>query len=308
MVAYIARLKSGGYTDSDVKAFYIDKRFDFGPFIREVGDFIAHPVRDKGDSFDAAIGIYSQFAFFQKYQGKDKTSLECIGDCEWWLKPYLDRKVESYTPMEIKKNLKMSKPELTKRINSWFPSKGRFPKRVEAINPFEFYDIVGFFCKLMGVNAAFQASQVKAELKGALGANGLASVDSDDFLIATATILNGAKVDLAEGVTASISIGVTKQRHTRVPGGDPELLASGGYHAITHPDGPLEIMIQTQTPKEHKLVDVGATLLDTEIDTEPYFDRSLIHYPYPRLPQLNLKQDLQFDSRATPKVQAVKGI
>ncbi|WP_158963876.1 hypothetical protein [Chachezhania sediminis] len=303
-MAYLARLKSGNYTDSDIKAFYIEKRYDFGPFIREVGDFIAHPKRNKGGSFDAAIGIYSQVAFFQRYQGKDKKPLEPIGDCEWWLKPYLDRKVECYPPTVLKDKLKMSKSELKKKINSWFPCKERFPKRIEALNPFEFYDVVNFFCRLMGNNAAFQAGKVKNELKKALKENGIASINIDDFLIGTATILNGMKVELAEGVTANISIGVSKQRHTRVSGGAPELLASGGYLAITHPDGPLEISIQTETPKEHNLVDVGTILLDTEIDTERYFDRSLIHYPHPQLPQLNLKQDLQFVSSATPNVTA----
>lgn len=303
-MAYLTRLNSGNYTDSDIKAFYIEKRFDFGPFIREVGDFIAHPVRDKGNSFDAAIGVYSQLCFFQKYQGTNKKTLEFTGNCEWWLKPYLERKVEFYKPSELKKNLKMSKVELKKKINSWFPSKEPFPKKIEALNPFEFYDVVSFFSGLIGVNAAFQAEKVKRELREAFKISGLTSVSVDDFLIGTATILNGRKVELAEGVVARVSIGVSKKRHTRVEGGDPEFLASGGYLAIMHPDGPLEITIHTETPKEHNLIDVSITLLDTEIDTEPYFDRSLIHYPHPESPQLDLKQNLQFVSNATPKVMA----
>ncbi len=304
MVAYVARLASGSYTDSDVKAFYIDKRFDFGPFIREVGDFIAHPKRDKGNSFDVAIRHYSQLAMFQRYQGTDKTPLNPIGDCEWWLKRYLNQKLESYPPLELKKYLEMSKSDLKRKINSWFPSKERFPKRIEALNPFEFIDIVNFFAKQMELNPAFQADKVKAELKDALRVTGLASVCTDDFLMATATLLNGAKVKLAEGVSASISIGVTEQRCTKVPVGDPKLLASGGVPAIIHPDGPLEIMITTDTPKGHNLVDVTATLLNTEIDTEPYIDRSLIRRSHGQSPQLSLKQNLQFNSRATPKITA----
>ncbi|MFC3141103.1 hypothetical protein [Psychromarinibacter halotolerans] len=303
-MAHLARLKSGKYTDSDIKAFYIDKRYEFGPFIREVGDFIAHPKRNKGDSFDAAIGTYSQVAFLQRYLGEDKELLEPIGYCEWWLKPYLNRKVEFYPPSLLKNKLKMSKPELKNKINSWFPSKERFPKRIEALNPFEFYDILNFFGKSMNVNAAFQAGKVKNELRKALKDTGLEKLNIDDFLIGTATILNGMKVELAEGVTAKISIGVRKQRQTIISGDAPEILANGGHIAISHPDGPLEIWIQTETPREHKLVDVGTILLDTEIDTEPYFDRSLVHYPQPRSPQLNLKQDLQFVSSAKPNVTA----
>lgn len=303
-MAYLTRLNSGNYTDSDIKAFYIEKRFDFGPFIREVGDFIAHPIRDKGNSFDAVIGVYSQVAFFQKYQGTDREALEFTGDCEWWLKPYLERKVEYYSPAKLKKNLNMSKVELKRKINSWFPSREPFPKKIEAPNPFEFYDVVNFFSGLIGVNAAFQAGKVKKELKEAFKSSGLNSANVDDFLIGTATILNGRKVELAEGVAAVVSIGVNKQRHTRVAGGNPELLASGGYLAVTHPDGPLEITIHTESPKAHNLVDISITLLDTEIDTEPYFDRSLIHYQHPEFPQLDLNKSLQFVSSATPKVTA----
>ena len=81
-LSYISRLKHGRYTESDVAQFYIQARFDHGPFIREVGDFIAHPRRDKGLSFDAIIGVYSQLAFFQRYQGKVALPLDPVGSCE----------------------------------------------------------------------------------------------------------------------------------------------------------------------------------------------------------------------------------
>ena len=301
-MAYRSRLRSGTYTDSDIKAFYIENRYEFGPFIREVGDFVAHPTRDKGDSFDAAIGIYSQVAFYQRYQGKAQKPLNPIGECEWWLKPYFARKVEILPPRMLKKALGMSKSELKKKINSWFPCKERFPKTIEALNPFELSDVVNFFSRTINNNAAFQAGEVKGELKKALKAIAVESVCVDDFLVGTATILNGMKVELAEGVIASVSIRVGNQRYTKVPVGDLEPFPRRSDIVVIHPDGPLEITIQTKSPKEHNLVDVSTPLLNTEIDTESYFDRSLIHYPHPKSPQLNLEQELQFASDATPKV------
>lgn len=304
VLSYISRLKNGRYTESDVAQFYIQSRFDHGPFIREVGDFIAHPRRDKGLSFNAIIGVYSQAAFFQRYQGTSKRSLDAVGSCEWWLRPYFERKVESYTASDLKKNLKMSKPELKSEIASWFPDKERFPTNIHARNPFKFYDVANFFCRLMGGPAAFTAENAKKELRTAFRPLGVPNEILDDFMIATAVVLNTLQVELAHGVTAAISIGVSKTRHTRVEGGDPELLKHGGYLAIQHPDGPLEIMITTSSPKEHSLVDIGITLLDTGVDTEPYFDRSLVELEHPGLPRLKLKRQLQFEATRKPQVSA----
>ncbi|WP_421991022.1 hypothetical protein [Qipengyuania sp.] len=62
-----------------------------GPFIREVGDFIAHAKRDRGATCDAMAFVFAQTAFFQTYQMDPKQSLEPNGVCGWWLRHYLSR-------------------------------------------------------------------------------------------------------------------------------------------------------------------------------------------------------------------------
>lgn len=303
-LSYISRLQSGRYTDSDVAQFYIQSRFDHGSFIREVGDFVAHPRRDKGLSFDAVIGVYSQFAFFQRYQSNTACPLDPVGACEWWLRPYFERKLESYSGSDFKKNLKMSKAELKAEIASWFPDGGRFPTTLHARNPYKFFDIANFFCRSIGGLAAFTSENAKKEIRGAFRTLNIPHQIVDEFMIATAIVLNNLKVELTCGVTATISIGVSKTRHTRIEGGDPELLKHGGYLAIHHPDGPLEISIATSSPKEHGLVDIGITLLDTEVDTEPFFDRSLVEFEHPSIPKLKLDRQLQFEASRRPQVSA----
>ncbi len=161
-----------------------------------------------------------------------------------------------------------------------------------------------FFSRLIGGPAAFTAEHAKKELRGAFRTFGIPIEIVDDFMIATAVVLNGLIVELAHGVTAKISIHVSKTRHTRVEGGDLNLLKHGGYLAIHHPDGPLEISIATISPKEHGLVDIGITLLDTEVDTEPYFDRSLVELEHPSILRLKLERELQFEASRKPQVSA----
>lgn len=301
-MSYLSRIRAGKYSDSDVVAFYIDKRFECGPFIREVGDFIAHRLRDKGDSFNVILGAYSQLAFWQRYQSKSGRLIEPIGECEWWLKPYFMWKVNLYTAAELKKNLGAPKEELRKKIDSWFPSRERFPTRIEALKPFEFLDVANFFSSSMFNRPAFSKSAVTKELRLYFQKMEIPFECCDDFLIATLVVLNGREFDFSNGVTGTLELKVSKMRHTRVTGGDPGLLKHGGFMAIFHPDGPLELFASTKSPRDSGLVDVGLLILDTEIDTARYFNRELVDYDQPARPLLKLDRALKFESFQSPPV------
>lgn len=306
-LSFIARIKRGNYTESDVSQFYIQARSDHGPFIREVGDFIAHPRRDKGASFNYVIGVYSQFAFFQRYQSRSNTAsgINPAGPCEWWMKPYFERKLESYSSTELLKHLGKNKAALKAEILSWFPPKEKFPLSIHARNPFDLFDIAHFFSGSLGGPAVFMADQTKKELRIAFKAYDISHHIVDDFLVATAIILNGKTVELACGVTATLSIRVSTDRKAKIEPAPPELRSMGEFAAIYQPDGPLEVLISTTTPKDHGLVDIGLTLLNTEIDTERYFDRSLVEVETINSRALNLKVPLQFEAFRKPQVTAL---
>lgn len=301
-MAYLHRLKTGDYTDSDIASFYITNRFDFGPFIREVGDFVAHSDRDRGDCFNTVIRIYSQMAFFLRYQGDNKKPIEPFGDCEWWLKPYFERKAESYSPAELKKNLKMSKSELKKKIGSWFPDNEQFPTRIEAVNPFEFYYVADFFSRLIDFNTAFQKRDVVAELGRAFRKIGLTSIDTNDFLMGTAVLLHGLKFELPEGVTARIEIGIFKPQEKNDPSDGLEAAKTDGTLVVTRPVRPLEIIVRTQTPRKQALADLQSTILNTEIDPDMYFDPLFAKHHGPPDSTLVFPHNLQFVSKGIPKV------
>lgn len=75
------RFKALSYTENDVLALYLKYREErIGPFVREVGDFIAHPKRDRGVALSHSVYTFSQAAYFRKYQSKPEPLL-CIGKC-----------------------------------------------------------------------------------------------------------------------------------------------------------------------------------------------------------------------------------
>ena len=86
----VERIRAGKYTEADVHVLYMkyrEKRFH--PFIREVGDFLAHNKRDRGATLDTTAFMFGQLAFFQMYQGTNKQPIETNGPCGWWLRHYL---------------------------------------------------------------------------------------------------------------------------------------------------------------------------------------------------------------------------
>ena len=113
--------------------------------------------------------------------------------------------------------------------------------------------MANFFSRRMENRPAFLKSDVTRELSFYFKGMGVPVAICDDFLIATSVVLNGREFDFSNGVTGTLKLNVSKNRHTRVPGGNPELLKHGGFMAIFHPDGPLELYASTKSPRESKL-------------------------------------------------------
>lgn len=301
-MGYLARLKSGEYNDSDVAAFYIDNRYRFGPFIREVGDFVAHPERDKGNTFEESVGLYAECAFFQRYIGSNRKELQAYGPCEWWLKPYLLRKIRQRSPRAFKKKLKMQKSDAERIVKSWFPGKDRFPTRIEAVNLFEFSSISQFLASTIDFRIGFKTNSVRKELKNALLKAGAGGVELDDFLVATAIILNGKTMPLAGGVSAHLELCVVDCRFVEVPRNQPSN-ADQRRTGFILPDGQLVISLVTTSPEFVDLVDISNSLLETHVDTEPYLDRALITHSDSGRPSFDLRgKSLQFVATHAPKV------
>lgn len=301
-MSYLDRIRLGNFRESDVEVFYVTHRSDFGSFVREVGDFVAHPRRDQGATFLAATSVFSQVAFFQTYQtDKNPAQLNPFGACPWWFKSYLLAKVNMAKPAVLRKMFKSSPKDIRRKVKSWFPDDEQFPIKIEALQPYDLFDLVQFFSGSLEIRAAFEAKDVRIELLRTFRTLSIPKPVLHDFLIATSIILNGKEVEIYKGVRTNLSLVVSKPRFT--PIGEPN--EHGARHGISHLDGPLEITMSVNGTNDgfRKLVGVGSSFLDTEIDTEPYFDRSFSAKDDYGRNWLDLKLAKQFDSAAVPKVE-----
>lgn len=294
-----ARIKAGKYTDADVLAIYMKYRESgIGPFVREVGDFIAHSKRDRGATLDTTAYMMAQLAFFQTYQGTNKQPLEPRGKCGWWLRHYFLTKVKDASEAEIGKVCGLTKKQARNAIKSWFPDKLVYPTEIKCNDVKLLYQLASHFSqRLVGKNV-FDITQAKLELEKVFDAEGIDHAELDRFIVGTATVLNGKSVEIVPGFVANVRMHVGTRRHIKVDHPDN---TDSMWYSITLPDGDLQIMVSTENKTGDGLTSVALGFLETGIDTEVFFSRSLVELDEHKMAQLRLSGVLSFDtSQQTP--------
>lgn len=296
------RFDDGRYTDADVLALYMKYREErIGPFVREVGNFIAHTKRDRGATLDRTAYMFSQLAFFQKYQGKDKDELNFFGECPWWLKSWFLGKIEA-EPMSILKRISgKQKKALVKEVRSWFEGNEAYPTTLTCSDPKLFYELATQFSAKIRGEQVFSPSQVRKEICEMLRREGIARSEVAPVIVATAVLLQSKSVEIVDGFTANVALSVQPQRNERIHGAEVPPGAKWHYAKML-PDGNLKISVSTQNDTGDGLVTVGLDFLDTGIDTESYFCRSLIEIDDHGFPRLNLKRRIAFERNAEKMV------
>lgn len=298
----IRRFVEERYSDADVLTLYMKYREEsIGPFVREIGDFIAHAKRDRGATLDRTAYMFAQVAFFQKYQGKDKVSLDFFGDCAWWLKPWFLGKIES-EPMSVLKNISgLGKKDLRKEVARWFEGNSAYPTKLICQNPNLFYRLAEQFSGKITGQQVFSASKAKKEVAEMLKREGIPNSELEPVVVATAVLLQGKSTEIVKDFSASVHLSNHPQRSERISGMEVPPDATWHYARML-PDGNLKISVSTQNDTGDGLVPVGLDFLDTGIDTEKYFCRSLIEVDDHGLPRLNLNANLAFERNSEKMV------
>lgn len=292
------RFLEARYSDADVLALYMKYREEgIGPFVREVGDFIAHAKRNRGATLDRTVYMFSQVAFFQKYQGKDKVPLDFFGECAWWLKPWFLGKIES-EPMSVLKQISgFGKKDLVKEVATWFEGRDVFPTNLVCKNPNLFYALAQRFSGKISGQEVFSARQVRKEVADILKREGIPQSEIEPVIVATAVLLQKKSAEIVSGFSASVSLSIHPQRSERVSG--IEMPSDATWHYVRMlPDGNLKISVSTANKTGDGLVSVGLDFLDTGVDTEKYFCRSLVGVDDHGVPRLNLSGNLTFERNA----------
>lgn len=200
-MGFLNRIRSGKFTDSDVAVFYIFMRDEGEPFCREMGNFVAHPHREKpgGSAFDGATGQLAQLAFYKEFE-IDGGKLCEFGTCQWWMKPFILARIDASGVRDLKKEFGKTPSQLKKQVNGWFIGNEKFPTRVEPANPYEYIELVQYLGKAIQFNNVFSFAKVARELKRAFKKFEIPNSVLNDFLVATAVLLNHSRVDFLGGV------------------------------------------------------------------------------------------------------------
>lgn len=298
----VLRIKEKRYNDSDALALYTRYREkNIGPFVREVGDFIAHERRNKGVTLETTVLMFSQLAFFQKYQSDTRIPINPYGPCGWWLKAYLLGKLKDQKASDIRRETGLTAKQAKAEINSWFPCNQPYPTKIECRNLSRFFGLVNLFSRYIKGISVFPANKAKDELREIFRREGIPLSEIPHFLVATAVLLAGRSCEIIPGFRANITVAIERPRSVElhdipVPEG-----AAWKYCRLL-PDGNLKVFISTQNETGDGLVGASVELLDTEVDTENYIDRRLIEVDRHGLVRLDLSRPLAFERNAKPMV------
>lgn len=286
--ASLKRIKERSFTEADVRTVLIEMREHAGPLIREVGDLIAHPQRDRGVTFSYLIHCLSRMTMFVKYLGTDKIPFPVDGSCDWWLKDWLLSQAGDFDDREIKGSLSVKRKQIKREIEGYFPPKP-FPDRLSKPCDQRLVDIINFLCTRIKSQPAFPYSQTRKEVQDLLINVGL-PVDSaliDDFVVCICMLFHGSKFILPNGSKGECEFCIEPR--------PPEVTERDGrQYAILSPHGSFGVNATADVAHSPKGLRVSFPLIDTAIQTDDYVDDALIKVDEHNIRRIDLRSDLQF--------------
>ncbi len=255
------RFETNTFNEADVRSIIIEQREISGYLIREVGDLIAHPSRDRGFSYDKVFQIFSSIQFFNTYNDNGTIkSPSMYGKCDWWLKGYLLKQLELSNQKRIVKKLGISVREIRRNLKSLFPEEN-FP--TEVTRPISMKDmaIISEICSHLYTHNIFKIENIRNEIRKMLKAIGLPIGKNyiDDFIVCICIILNGTVFKLKRESVGDASIHIEKNE------------SSGNS-----PHGFFSVYVAADTPSGGNNVRWSIPILTTDIATNGYLDNSMI--------------------------------
>lgn len=265
------------------------------PLIREVGDLIAHPQRDRGVTFSYLIHCLSRMTMFVKYQGTNKVPFPVDGSCDWWLKDYLLSQAGDFDDREIKRSLSVKRKQIKREIDGYFPSKP-FPDRLSKPCDQRLIDIINFLCTRIKSQPAFSYSQTRREVRELLTNVGLPVDEAliDDFIVCICILFHKSKFILPYGSKGECEFYIEPR--------PPEVIERDGrQYAILSPHGSFKVNAIADVAHPSNGLRVSFPLIDTTIQTDDYVDDALVKVDEHNMRHIDLKSDLQFSrSRQKP--------
>lgn len=300
----VERIRNGTYNDGDCQAYLVGKRDSAVGFAREVGDFIAHPKRNRGTTYDLATRIISQCAFFYFFRSDNpinKPFLGSIGPCPWWFKPWLISQLDMFSDHDMNSTLGYSRKQLKKKVKSWFDDPNdKYPEWVQCVDESFFFRVVTKLSTLLGGKAVFSIEEAWQSIKNLFESDGINS-SIEDFMVCIAVVLSKTEVELPKEARGAVDLSVTP--YCCWPAEPKQKENLGRKMFFTSPFGTLQAVV---TVTSHELpFSIGTVLIDFEIDTRSYFDNNTSKVDEHGRVVFDTTKELAFDARRIPQVHSI---
>lgn len=201
----IKRINRGRFTEADAKSVLIDLRAGSDGDLREVGDQVAHHLRDRGITWKSLTYQCAQAESLYA----SKNGIQPFTDtstCEWWVRPLLEGQLTRMDPDQFKSETNCSLSEFKNILARLFPTKKSGSYDFQTLK--DYHGIIQAAYNLLIVVPVLDEDRIRRQLTKIFGANGIDSSRFviDAFIASILVIMNGAHYKIAENQSADLII------------------------------------------------------------------------------------------------------
>lgn len=301
----IKRINEKNYTDADATAFYMRHReTSNSPFIREIGDFIAHRERDRGLTLERSLYQHAQIAFMLMHGKNNDAGIEPFGECPWWFKSWLLGRFNDVPDKLIMQFTGMNSSDARGKVNTWFKRGDRYPTKILCHDQEFYFNLMVLFSRSLSVQSVFTRKSVEEELEVVFKKDGIDTSEIENFIVATCVLLSGKTCELANGYKFKIFLQCNPSPNTIT---QDFILAQSwpygyfrnrqGSYNLNNPHGHIRVMVTTTSPELGNMHPVFE-LFDSRILTNKYISDDLIEQSTVTSPSVWFRDNMSFDRSA----------
>lgn len=201
------RIRDGNFNESDVRSVLIELREKGCPFlVKEFGDMVAHPARDRGDLFERAKLWYGKGAFLiEAYDIKRISDFSS----EWWFDSFVLFQLSKVRKNELRDITGVSFSAAKSLLKSLISSPASLRANLIVMNS-DLQNILYFICQEIDANPFYKQESVRSISKfialTVCGAKHINAIDNVECCLLL--MLHKLRFDLPQGNVATFSMQV----------------------------------------------------------------------------------------------------
>lgn len=299
-----SRILDETVTESDIHVLFAHTREkNCGPFIRDIGDLVVHPDKDRGPLFDAMVFHRAQVELLaHKIEGYRRSDIIYKdASCDWWLLPYMTVSLER-RHKSVTKKLGLTRKQQKEIIRKQFEGqKGRYPTRVTGPVYQEFFDMLGQYSSVLESQGPFTEKQARVGIEKVLKFLKIRVTQEtvNDLLACIFVCVHNSEFNLPNGDTARIQLTV----NTESVDGEKE----SAPRPVGSPHGYLHLTSQSpMMTLDGRQGNIGLSFFVSSLRSEDYLDDDLIVAGEHSIQRFDLDCDIEFRPQH-PRVSRIEG-